>query len=132
MLAGLLLGPLVPPVQSRPTLHARRLVRRYTAGRPLECSAFLAAGTGAPAAPGVLRLNDPGPLYRVRAQGLRQPWRPVTVLHGLGPSALLVDGRAPRQSAYAWALRFDDGTEAVLLLEAPYGPRFARVLQPCR
>jgi hypothetical protein len=132
LLAGFLAGPLVAPAAANPAVHARRLARHYTAGRPVECQAWVGGEEHATAAPGVLRLNHPGvpALWRPRTTGLRQPWRQVTILNALGPSVLRRDGCEPQPDAYGWRVRLEDGAGAVLLLDGPYGVRFAQVLLP--
>jgi hypothetical protein len=135
LFAGFLAGPLVAPAAANPAAHARRLARHYAAGRPIECHAYVSdAGPGdqSAARAGVLRLNHPGvaALWRARTVGLREPWRPVTLLNALGPSILRREGREPVCDAYGWRVRLADDADAVLLLDGPYGMRFAQVLLP--
>lgn len=132
LLAGFLAGPLVAPAEANPAAHARRLARHYAAGRPIECPASVADAGQVSARTGVLRLNHPGvaALWRARTVGLREPWRQVTLLNALGPSVLRREGCEPFPAAYGWRVRLEDDADAVLLLDGPYGMRFAQVLLP--
>ena len=126
---------LVPSFSRNPSRHARRLARRYAAGQLVECDAYLAAGPRAPAEPGRLRLCAGGPaLWRPRPRGRLQPWGELTLLQGIGVQAGAARRRAedPTVCAYSWHVRAADGSDGLLLIDAPFGPRFALVVARSR